>query len=156
MRIEVFNRTKVRILRKDLVAKTGKIFSLLRALGYWKKPHYTLNLVFVPDRESRIIHQRFMKKPAAANVLSFDYGAFGELILAPAVIRREARAVGRPFSEAMIRLIVHGALHLAGIHHGHSSVQKQKSIRLEGEITARLGIGEVRRLRSHRHTPGRE
>lgn len=61
----------------------------------------------------------------------------GDIAIAPAVARRNARRFGRTFSEEMRILILHGILHLMGYDHETDSGQMD---RREQRLRRELGI----------------
>lgn len=83
-----------------------------------------ISIVFITTAESRRLKRRFLRQDRAANVLSFRYGAEGELFLTPAVIRREAGEQGKPYTHLLTELAIHGVLHLYGCHHEHSRARR--------------------------------
>jgi len=68
--------------------------------------------------EGRRLNARYRKKAYATNVLSFPYGATGDIVLCHPVIAREARAQGKSVRAHYAHLVVHGMLHLRGYAHG--------------------------------------
>ncbi|OHA09574.1 MAG: rRNA maturation RNase YbeY [Candidatus Sungbacteria bacterium RIFCSPLOWO2_01_FULL_60_25] len=139
MTVSVVNRTQVRIPGTRVRRIAAGILRELARRGREKSRGYDLAIVFVGNRESKALHQRFSRKAKPANVLSFDYGSFGEIILAPGVIRREARASRESFDARLFRLMIHGAAHLAGIHHEGSRAIERKADRWEATLAKRLG-----------------
>ena len=80
----------------------------------------------------------------ATNVLSFGYGASGDalegdLVLCAPVLRREARAQGKPLAAHVAHLAVHGALHLQGYDHETPRAAARMEA-LETRILAKLGF----------------
>lgn len=69
--------------------------------------------------------------PAEANYL-------GDIAIAPAVARRNARRAGRSLQEELCVLILHGVLHLLGYDH---ETDHGEMNRLERRLRRRLGIG---------------
>jgi probable rRNA maturation factor len=61
----------------------------------------------------------------------------GDIAIAPAVARRNARRYGREFSEEMRILILHGMLHLKGYDHENDSGQMN---RREQRLRRELGL----------------
>lgn len=105
--------------------QTGRIMSkLLRA----KKPAM-VGLRFVSEREIQRLNRAFMGKNRPTDVLSFpasqtstfrEPGAdayWGDIALCPAYASREAKRRSIPAKEELIRLLVHGILHLKGYDH---------------------------------------
>lgn len=85
---------------------------------------------FVTEQEIRRLNRAFRKQNRATDVLSFSQreGGFfprpdaseddwGDVVIAPSVASREARRHAIQPREELVRLIVHGTLHLAGMDH---------------------------------------
>jgi len=62
----------------------------------------------------------------------------GDIAIAPAVARRNARESGRTFDDEMRILVLHGVLHLLGYDHETDHGEMEK---LELRLRRRLGIG---------------
>lgn len=80
----------------------------------------------VSPATSRQLNRRYRQKNRPTNVLSFNHSAkrrvpsptvAGEIILCPAVIRREARQQQRLYQPYLHFLLQHGLLHLLGLDH---------------------------------------
>lgn len=134
------NRTTTSIPMATLRKRTLEIIAILKRLGRWKRKRYALSLIFVSNRESRTLNARFRREDTPANVLSFDYGSSGELVLAPKLIGHEARAFGQSFFARLLRLVMHGLLHLAGSHHERSRKQVKTFERLERAVLKQLEL----------------
>jgi probable rRNA maturation factor len=86
-----------------------------------------LALSTVGAMRMRTLNRRFRGKDKPTNVLSFPAqphpiarGAtlpLGDVVICPAVLRREAREQGKPERAHWAHLVVHGALHLVGYDH---------------------------------------
>lgn len=93
----------------------------------------------VSAEESLALNRRYCNKRIPANVLSFLYGKeYGEIIVCPSVIRAEAKAQGNLFEHQMTWMIVHGMLHLAGVHHEQSLKAGSDFERIEQRVLKRL------------------
>ncbi len=80
---------------------------------------YELSLVFVGKDRGRTINQTFRKKDYVPNVLAFPLEKnVGEIIITPAVAKREAKTFGRNFKDHVAFLYIHALLHLKGHDHG--------------------------------------
>lgn len=146
------NRSGARIPAGRITALAGKIAAILRARGCRIRHLKTVAIVFVRNKEIKALNRTYLKKNKATNILSFNYGVAGELVLSPGVIRKDARATDRPFSEVLARLIIHGMLHLAGIHHERSRILELKSNVLEEELFMRLRNARRARASSSRNS----
>lgn len=102
-----------------------------------KKLPKDVGIVEVTSQESRKLNRIYRNKDRATNVLSFAYGPdYGELLICLPVIRREAKEQGHAFDYQVTWMIVHGIIHLAGLHHEKSRAAEQRVERLEKEILA--------------------
>jgi probable rRNA maturation factor len=71
------------------------------------------------DGESQELNKRFRRKNYPTDVLSFPRpnGEGGDLAISLARARAQARQFGHPVEDELCILILHGALHLAGMDH---------------------------------------
>ncbi|MBI4225019.1 MAG: rRNA maturation RNase YbeY [Candidatus Sungbacteria bacterium] len=104
-----------------------------------KKMPAEIHIVWVSIAASRRLNRLYRKKDKPTNVLSFRYGAeYGELLLCRPVVQREARAAGAAFHAQMTWMIVHGMLHLAGIHHEASAQAERRFEKIEEEVMRKM------------------
>ena len=89
--------------------------------------------------EARRLNFAFRGKDYATNVLTFAYEpGFGDIVLCPPVIGREAREQGKSLTAHYAHLTVHAILHLRGYDHARSS-DAARMERAEIRILKRLG-----------------
>ncbi|TSC75008.1 MAG: pyridoxine 5-phosphate synthase [Parcubacteria group bacterium Gr01-1014_33] len=111
-----------------------------------------VSIVEISEKESQRINRLYRKKNKPTNVLSFRYGSdYGEILLCPEVIRREARESGNPQEYQMTWMIVHGMIHLAGLHHERSEVLAKQTAKLEVAILRKIFISQPNESRSLNH-----
>lgn len=104
-----------------------------------KKLPKTINVGFVTERMSRKLNHRYRGQNKPANTLSFRYGSdCGEVLLCPEVIRREAKRQGHSYKYQLNWMIVHGILHLAGVHHEKSRRASRKFGEMESSLLAKI------------------
>ena len=99
-------------------------------------------VVLASDAEVKRLNARHRGRNKPTNVLSFPPtgpGQAGEIVLALGVVRREAAAEARPLGQHLAHLVVHGALHLAGLHHHHPGEARRMEM-AEARILRRLGV----------------
>ena len=114
----------------------------------------TLTVRFVGTAEGRRLNRDFRGRDYATNVLTFVYdeapaarrrGAraplAGDIALCVPVLRREARAAGKPLRAHCAHLVIHGALHLQGYDHENAKDAKVMEA-LETRLLAALGYGD--------------
>jgi probable rRNA maturation factor len=82
-------------------------------------------LQVVSSTRMQALNRRYRGKDKPTNVLAFPAGAtpgvqprpLGDVVICPAVLRREAREQGKTEQAHWAHLVVHGTLHLAGYDH---------------------------------------
>jgi rRNA maturation RNase YbeY len=97
-------------------------------LNYLKCPADTeLSVLVTTDEEIAKLHQEWLGHSGPTNVLSFsqqegeapipDNHLLGDVVVSIDTAYAEAKAHGLDSREHLMRLIVHGTLHLLGYHH---------------------------------------
>ena len=78
-----------------------------------------MSLVFVDDQEIRKLNKTYRKLDRATDVLSFEIeaGKVGEIYIALPTAERNAKRFKVSLQEEIIRLWIHGLLHLLGFDH---------------------------------------
>ncbi|TSC56704.1 MAG: putative rRNA maturation factor [Parcubacteria group bacterium Greene0714_21] len=83
-----------------------------------------ISVALVSPQRARQLNMIYRKKTYVPNVLSFDYG---EIVLCPSKIRKDAKKYGILFKEELARVFVHGVLHLIGYDHIHQKDYQKMS-----------------------------
>ena len=102
-----------------------------------------VNLVFCADSEVRRLNRQFRKLDKVTDVLSFHYGeeeaeageVWGEIYIATLQAQKQAPRWKNTFFNELRRLVVHGALHLAGYDHLKASERLQMRAREDHYLT---------------------
>lgn len=111
---------------------------------------YSLSIAFVDEKTSREVNKKYRDKDKSTNVLSFSLNKkSGELLLCPAVIKRECKKFSKTFDEFLGFLVIHGMLHLKGLEHSSTMERAEKKYDQK-----HLG-GHRRRLRNDPSRSGR-
>lgn len=82
-----------------------------------------IGIVLTGDREVRDLNRRWRRLDRATDVLSFGYDAGpgarvnGDLVISMERVRGQARRFRVTPGRELARLVIHGALHLAGMDH---------------------------------------
>lgn len=142
MKVDCLNRTRAAVPTAAVRSDIRKIFSntWLRRRCRTSSVPLIVTAVFVPADEARRLKRIYLGLDRPANVLSFHYGREAEIIVAPAVVRTEARASGAPYRRELRRMAVHGALHLLGCHHERSGIAADRFEAVERLLRSRLGL----------------
>ena len=124
--------------------KTKVIVNKIRTL-FPKNLSYKLpreiGVVLLKPEESVRLNKIYRNKKEATNVLSFNYSPdYGEILICPEIVKKEAKERGNTQAFQMTWMIVHGMIHLAGLHHESSIYAAQKTPVLERSILAKLKV----------------
>lgn len=98
-----------------------------------------INVVEISEAKSKRLNRIYRKKNEPANVLSFRYGSkYGEILISPDVVRKESHAAGNSYRFQRAWMIVHGMLHLAGVHHEKSRREARRAEKIEKGVLKKL------------------
>ena len=100
-----------------------------------------LTIIFVDDRLSRRLHRRWFDQDSATDVMAFPLVTGetleGEIYVNGVRAGRQARRFGVSLREELLRLVIHGTLHLAG-HDDTRSAPARQMRRREDALVAQL------------------
>jgi rRNA maturation RNase YbeY len=110
-------------------------------LIYSGRKNAILEVSLVGSKKIAALNETFRKKKGVTDVLSFplDKGAksatvlwpLGEVVIAVSVARQQAKKAHRQLIQQLVRLAVHGLVHLTGLDHEASKVMKNRFEALE-------------------------
>lgn len=118
-----------------------------------------VTLLLVSDSEMASYNERFLDREGPTDVLAFPleellpgvvpdvdtHGpplTLGDVVVAPAYVRRQAEALGVTFEDEMALMVTHGILHLLGYDH----LDDEDAERMEGRERELLAlVGRTRR-----------
>lgn len=80
---------------------------------------YELSLAYVGTTRATTLNHTYRNKQYTPNVLSFPLSdSVGEIIICPAVAKKEAPKFSLSYKKYLTYLFIHGCLHLKGHDHG--------------------------------------
>jgi probable rRNA maturation factor len=103
---------------REIIRICQEIFSRLGS----KEPF--LDVLITHDGPMKDLNRRFLGMEGPTNVLSFPEAgrdsleSLGQLVINIDAIKRESCLYGQDPADYLVRLLVHGILHLAGYEHG--------------------------------------
>lgn len=100
-----------------------------------------LIIVFAKKGEIKGLNMQFRGRPKSTDVLSFDPiedNSIGELILSPAVIKKQAKSHRLTYKHELGYCLIHGFLHLLGYEHEQGGKEARKMYRLQDKIFSQL------------------
>ena len=114
------------------------------------KKKITISLSLVRDRTIKTLNKSFRGKNSATDVLSFipldickaQNGFLGDIIISVDTAKKNAKEQGVAFKEELLRLSVHGVLHLLGYDHEFNAKKKDadKMFDLQEKIINKLRV----------------
>ncbi len=135
---DTVSRLPSAITKRDLWCIGGSMSRALRVKGGRR-----VGLAFVDEKEIRRLNKTFRKKDKATDVLSFEpekgseEGYLGDIAVCPAYAKREAARRALSLHEELIRLVIHGVLHLSGYDHATES-QEAKMFALQERLVSAM------------------
>ena len=127
--------------------RTDRLMQLLAIDGR------TVSLVFMDDRRIAAFNRRYRGKKGPTNVLSFPVeeahddippamlaGELGDILISIETAAEEAEAEGKPLSDRLTELVIHGLLHLLGFDHERSEEEAWRMWTREQELMRELQI----------------
>ena len=109
MHIEVFNNKLLnrysKVLVEDLKLSLEKVF----------EQELKINIVFVKQKEIKRLNREYRKTNFVTDVLSFSLDDKGEVYICPKYVKKSFK--NEDFLEEIVRLSIHGILHLLGYDH---------------------------------------
>ncbi len=124
-------------LQRDVVVDTTMLLRLasfvLDAEGY---DEGELSIALLSDKEMQGLNRSFRRIDEPTDVLSFcleEYPLMAEIIVAPNSVQTQAHEHERTFEEELVRVTVHGILHVLGYDHERDDERAKMSER-EGEL----------------------
>ena len=116
--------SRQKLVKLDRAALRRDVRKILELLGIGERE---LSLLFVDDEGIRKINRDYLRRDRPTNVIAFSLaegdfgnvnpGVLGDVVISVETAAREARAAGIAIEDAILYLILHGILHLAGYDH---------------------------------------
>lgn len=145
MIVFTFYREPPSVFPVDAIPRIARACSLLKKT-YQSKVHQ-IGVVFVSEKAIQKMNQQYRKKNKPTDVLSFSSkegpdmivknGAdpidLGDLVICPAYAAKEAKRRGIEKGEELVRLLVHGTLHLMGFDHADDA-SEHRMFRIQESI----------------------
>ncbi|MEK7099564.1 MAG: rRNA maturation RNase YbeY [Patescibacteria group bacterium] len=92
-------------------------------------PGWDISLVFAGTDRAKHLNEKLRGKDYVPNVLSYQSGhKSGEIIICPAVAKKQAPDYDMPYSVFVGYLFIHGLMHLAGGRHGTTMESQERAV----------------------------
>ena len=91
-----------------------------RVAGCYGRITGPLTYIFCSDDKILEVNRQFLQHDYFTDIITFDYSRgkliSGDMLISLDTVRTNAALVGASFDEELLRVIVHGVLHLCGIN----------------------------------------
>jgi probable rRNA maturation factor len=117
--IEINNQTSFRLDKKKLSTVAKKV------IKGENKEIENLSIAFVGSADIKKLNKKYRHKNKPTDVLSFegdkkiDY-SLGEVIICPEIVKENAEKFKTRFENELVKILIHGILHLCGYDHEKS------------------------------------
>ncbi len=121
--MQVENKTDF-VLSEESFSQVAK-----KVLSGENREREIVSLVFVGPLEIQELNKKFRGKDSPTDVLSFNLDEpehLGEIVICPEVVKKQATEYGVPFQEELLRMYIHGILHLLGYDHEVSPEEEKR------------------------------
>ena len=104
-----------------------------RILKIIRREGTALEIIFLSDRAIKPVNKKYKRRNRATDVLSFDLGPCGQILISSDMALRNSRAFNTSFEKELVLYVIHGILHLFGYDDENPKVKarmfgKQSSI----------------------------
>ncbi len=88
---------------------------------------YNVNIYFLSKKTIEYLNNKLFGRKGPTDVISLDLGEIGELYISPYQVSANARNYHQAFCRELLRVIIHGLLHLSGHRHSRQmfAIQEQ-------------------------------
>ena len=116
LKLEINNRTRVKVDKKYLEGVVDVARKILKI-----RKNQEVSLAFVSPQIMKKLNKAYRGKDSVTDVLSFGDeadGAFiGEILICLSRAKQQAKFVGWSLKRELVKLLIHGYLHLLGYDH---------------------------------------
>ena len=132
-----------------LPIKRDRVVSIARAvLRSERVPDALLSVTFVSNAAIRSLNRKLLKRTGLTDVISFGFRRagrrspiIGDVYIAPDVARASARTNDVSVREEIVRLVVHGTLHVLGYDHPENDARTRSAMwRKQERLVRRLAV----------------
>lgn len=118
-----------------------------RVLRAERVPKALISVAFVTNAQIASLNRRHLRHSGATDVISFGFArptrtapVVGDIYIAPDVARRNARVSDVSLKEEIVRLLVHGTLHVLGYDHPNGQGRERSRMWKRQEILVRRSM----------------
>ncbi|XGC82087.1 rRNA maturation RNase YbeY [Bdellovibrio bacteriovorus] len=141
MQLQIVNEAKIPVPRKFITGFCDAVVKELKKKKIFKSSAQELTLVFLEPKAAKKLNKEFRDKDYATDVLSFasmDPTSLGELVMCPAVLKRQSKEHGLTYQLELGYMLLHGILHLLGYDHETSEKDAAEMFGIQDAVFEKL------------------
>ena len=150
-RIQILYEETVSILPAEIESQL--LTNLQRVISYLEVPEGFVSIYFCTKETSQALNVQYRGIDRPTDVLSWSYleqngdnvedeSPWGELAVCLEVVRAQAIATGWELLTELLRLTIHGLVHLLGIDH-ETEADEAEMLEREVELLSLIGLGDL-------------
>lgn len=129
--IEVTNLTKTKIDTSFLQKVVRAAFAVLGEKGLKE-----ISLVLVGEAKIKALNKKYLNRDRVTDVLSFE--DLNEIFICLPQAKRQSKLLKTPLKSELMRLLVHGIVHLKGYEHEKSAKEAERMLKVEEKILEKI------------------
>ena len=140
MKVTIQNQSSMRVPKtflEDVVKSAAKLLKGKHPLRTTDE----LTIVFLNSAPARKLNKKFRGRDYATDILSFESmgeGSFGEFVMCPQVLAKQAAEHGWSFKFECGLMVIHGMLHLLGYDHVKTKKEASKMYALQSRLVEKI------------------
>lgn len=143
MPIYFFNESKINLPLKGKKILLKKFIQNLAKKE--NKKIENISLIFVTNKKIRELNKRFLNKDYNTDVIAFYYNSpnepiSGDIFISVSQVKKNAKKYNETFQNELLRIIIHGCLHLFGYKDYTDSERKIMTEKQENYLNEFLNI----------------
>lgn len=122
---------KVRFFFEKEFVRTKKCLERLNVSSlerHFTSLSYNVNIYFLSKKTIEYLNNKLFGRKGPTDVISLDLGEIGELYISPYQVLVNARRYHQAFCRELLRVIIHGLLHLSGYKHSRRMFAIQEEL----------------------------
>lgn len=97
-----------------------------------ERKNLNLSIAFVSKARIKALNKKYRKINKPTDVLSFNYGSAGEIVICPEQVKKNAKEYCSPYKRELAKVLIHGILHL--LSYDHEKSKKEAEIMQRKEV----------------------
>ncbi len=104
----------------------GFLKKIARIVLAKEKSKLILSVALVNSYRIKELNRKYRRKNRPTDVLSFQYGKEGEIVICLSEVRKNAKNFNSTFKKELKKVLIHGVLHLLGENHEKTEKEAKK------------------------------